>query len=205
MRKTIFFWYNIIFFSIFGRLEHFTILNKINNNSKINIAKNRKNNFSFASAHCASSIKLDYFWGGRRRMRGGGGGGGWSAYPYLVQGQIILLKKYKKVLGIFFFLNHTKIMKSWNHEIILLHLESWNLCNKIFIKNEITWITWNRLNHFSQLVIGYHKLAFLNQVRKNMSSPNSLIILSSKSTISQKIKIGKLILYTTLRIFLNYK
>ena len=48
------------------------------------------------------------------------------------------------------------------------------------------------LNPPSQLVIGYDWLAFLNQVRKNLQVPNSLRMLSTKSTISQKLKIAKL-------------
>ena len=43
-----------------------------------------------------------------------------------------------------------------------------------------------------QLVIGYHQLAFLNLVHKNLSlDPNSLIMLSTKSTIIQKLKLLK--------------
>ena len=43
----------------------------------------------------------------------------------------------------------------------------------------------------SLLVIVYHWLALLNQVRKNLLSPNSLQILSTKLTISQKLNIAK--------------
>ena len=50
------------------------------------------------------------------------------------------------------------------------------------------------LNPTSQLVIGYHYLAFLNQVLKQSQVitspvPNSLRMLNKKSTISQKLKI----------------
>jgi len=47
------------------------------------------------------------------------------------------------------------------------------------------------LNPPSQLVIGYHWLAFLNQVRKNFLVSSSLQMLITKSTISQKLKIAK--------------
>ena len=42
----------------------------------------------------------------------------------------------------------------------------------------------------NQLVIGYHWLAFLNQVRKNLIKvPSSLEMLNTKTTISKKLKI----------------
>ena len=47
------------------------------------------------------------------------------------------------------------------------------------------------LNPSSQLVIGYHWLAFLNQVRKHLWVPTSLQVLSTRSIVSQKLKIVK--------------
>ena len=65
-------------------------------------------------------------------------------------------------------------------------------------------------NSPSQLVIWYHWLTFLIQVRKESKTavvkvPNSLWILSITLTISQNIKIGKMIRFGTLRIFWDKK
>ena len=68
-------WYNR-FLWIFGRWKHLRIVNKINHKKKNR--KNRKIDFSFVSAHCASFIKIWTFLRGR------------SAYPYLGQGLFFL-------------------------------------------------------------------------------------------------------------------
>ena len=62
------------------------------------------------------------------------------------------------------------------------------------------------LNPHSQLVAGFHWLAFLNQVRKNLS--NFFKNFSTKSIICQKVKIEKNVFYIgfrKLRIFLYQK
>ena len=53
-----------------------------------------------------------------------------------------------------------------------------------------------------KMLVGYHWLAFLNQVRKESKTqsskvPNSLRILSTKSIKSQKLNVWKLILHIT--------